>query len=140
MTQSILDWVTSQVQAEMPEAGMAPQMRAIDDRYLSLGHGSRRPFPAHDIVQAEFTDYLRQHCTARERALVIVQELLQRVWDAWHVSVAEFGETPSVTDISNLKLLHESLTLLGLENLLLDDLPASTKQELLKALASPAEA
>lgn len=140
MTQSILEWVTAQVQAEMPEAGMATQMRAINDRYLSQGHGSRPPFPAHDIVQAEFTDHLRQHCTARERALVIIQEMLQRVWVTWHVSVAEFGETPSVSEISNLKLLHESLALLGLENLLLDDLPASTKQELLKALASPTEA
>lgn len=133
MSDALLAWVSAQVQSEMPDAGMAPQMRAINARYLEQAPGALAPISSRDIVQAEFTDYLRQ-CSEREQSLVIVQELLARVWDTWHVAVAVLGEHVSPSQHENLLLLHPALQMLGLENLLFDGLAPAILERLKQSL------
>lgn len=103
----------------MPGGPLYAQMEKANEIHTSLnGEGGLKPFPQVDIVFAEFTHILREECSPRERDLVMVSELLTRVWTTTHTTIQVLNETPSSNDSQEAETLVPALHRLGLLHLL----------------------
>ena len=113
-----------------PGAPMPDQMRMANTVFTANSKDWHTPFSDTDIVQADYMHFLRTKATPRERALVIVQELLTRMWTVWHVGVQVMGEGLKPMDESQTQVLYEALTKLDLCHLLTRNLTPKTLAKL----------
>ncbi len=89
-----------------------------------------KPFAEVDLRFCEYVDFLREHCTQRERDLVVVSENLCRVWKTWHIGVQTLNESLNEADIKELNLLKNALIRLDLIHLLMDGLTKKTVRKM----------
>lgn len=111
-------------------APMPDQMRLANTVFTAKSEDLQTPFSDTDIVQADYMHFLRTKATPRERALVIVQELLTRIWTVWHGGVQVRGEGLKPLDESQTQVLYEALTKLDLCHLLTRNLTQKTLAKL----------
>lgn len=117
-----------------PAAPLPDQMRLANTVFTANAGDWNTPFSEVDIVQADYMQFLRTKATPRERALVIVQELLSRMWTVWHIGVQSLGEGLKPLDSTQTQVLHAALTKLDLCHLLTLKLTPKTMAKLKECL------
>lgn len=78
------------------------------------------PFSPSDLAQIELTEWVRENCSDRERALIYVWTSLERCHRIIHIDWKTMRELPAVDDKKSVSTCLEYLTELGLEHLLGD--------------------
>ena len=83
-------------------------------------------FSNSDIIFAEFSDYVKENSTQREKDLLFVSEFLTKVWYTLHVDYQVLKEPLTETNKKDIKSLKSALDNLNLTHLLTNDLNSKT--------------
>lgn len=126
----------AQHQAE-PGEPLNVLMRRANDIFKANAGSERQPFPTVEVVFATFLDYLRDSCNQRERDLVVVSELLYRVWGTVHGAVQTLGQAPTQTDQEELERLAPALARLGFLHLLTEGLREDLQEWVIHSAEAP---
>lgn len=122
-------------QSETQDKTLNQVMRRANEIFEASGGSGSKPFAQVDVVFATFVDHLKDTGTQRERDLVLVSDLLQRVWLTLH-SPLHSGEKCTPANERDLSLLAPALLRLGLLPLLTEGLePRHQKRLYSKAKA-----
>jgi hypothetical protein len=94
----------------------------------------RTPFSSIDLANARFTVYMQNTCNEREKALVIVQTLLCKVYSTWHTDVQVLNQVLSPRLEFDTRMIMNALKLLGIPELITDGLNKKTLKLLKKVI------
>lgn len=101
-------------------------MKETNSLFISNNKNKIPPFSKSDIVTAEFSDYIRENCTEKEKDLIIINEFLIRVHNKVHIGIMTLKETVNETEKKDITILLKSLKNLELLHLIEDGLDKKT--------------